>query len=423
MKTKVWFKNLENGQVLPIVVVSLFALIAMAALMIDGGMLLSHRRTAQAAADAGALAGARSLCPNDKTVSERKIEARAKAIEFVEDRNNADFILLPDNLQFPDDNTIRVETSVSSQAFFARIFDQFDLTAAAAAEANCTPPFTAQILPLGIPCYPRDYFVVEDDEEGDGELPLYVDYVSDSENCYLKFGDLEKTDQQNLEDGNMVLILTSDKKDDWCYPSGPINCNDPKRQSVLAGESHNGWLSLEGSSGGNAIVDYINNLNGWASRGEWIYGEGGKMDTFYTPEKNSPLGSLVGKVVTVPLFNEFCRGNPSIHCSPPNMDPGKMRPGDTVTCRNNNCASAGVGDLFYRIDAFTAFKITCVRKGKQQTCPYQQHLIEEGTFKVDKNDNFWTHNNSFEGYFVKAEIPYGGGGGIDTGLFVVQLTK
>jgi len=56
MKTKLSIKNFEKGQVLPILVISTLVMIMMAALMIDGGMLLAHRRTAQAAADAGAAA-------------------------------------------------------------------------------------------------------------------------------------------------------------------------------------------------------------------------------------------------------------------------------------------------------------------------------------------------------------------------------
>jgi len=54
--------RLEKGQVIPLVVVMLFAIIGMTALILDGGSVLSNRRTAQAAADAGALAGAKRAC-------------------------------------------------------------------------------------------------------------------------------------------------------------------------------------------------------------------------------------------------------------------------------------------------------------------------------------------------------------------------
>ena len=51
----------ERGQMLVIVAVALTALIAMAGLVIDGGMALSNRRQVQNASDAAALAGARVL--------------------------------------------------------------------------------------------------------------------------------------------------------------------------------------------------------------------------------------------------------------------------------------------------------------------------------------------------------------------------
>mgnify|MGYP002682684856 FL=1 len=60
MNTKSFSKT--KGQIIVLFALGLLALIALAALVLDGGMLFLNRRTAQAAADAGALAGARALC-------------------------------------------------------------------------------------------------------------------------------------------------------------------------------------------------------------------------------------------------------------------------------------------------------------------------------------------------------------------------
>ncbi len=60
MNTKLFSKT--KGQIIVLFALGLLALIALAALVLDGGMLFLNRRTAQAAADAGALAGARALC-------------------------------------------------------------------------------------------------------------------------------------------------------------------------------------------------------------------------------------------------------------------------------------------------------------------------------------------------------------------------
>ena len=53
--------NRERGQMLVIVALGLTVLIAMAGLIIDGGMALSNRRQVQNAADAASLAGTRVL--------------------------------------------------------------------------------------------------------------------------------------------------------------------------------------------------------------------------------------------------------------------------------------------------------------------------------------------------------------------------
>ena len=49
-------QRLESGQVIPLVVIMMVAILGMVALVLDGGSLMSDRRTAQAAADAGAIA-------------------------------------------------------------------------------------------------------------------------------------------------------------------------------------------------------------------------------------------------------------------------------------------------------------------------------------------------------------------------------
>ena len=59
----------SRGQVLVLVVLMLVGLIAMLALVLDGGSFYSQRRQAQLAADAGALAGARARCDPDVSES------------------------------------------------------------------------------------------------------------------------------------------------------------------------------------------------------------------------------------------------------------------------------------------------------------------------------------------------------------------
>lgn len=77
--------NRESGQALVLIVVLLLGLLAMLALVVDGGNLYLQRRSVQNAADAGAMAGARVLAYNGTAAN-----ARAAAQEYAVARNQAD---------------------------------------------------------------------------------------------------------------------------------------------------------------------------------------------------------------------------------------------------------------------------------------------------------------------------------------------
>ncbi|MGC8786698.1 MAG: pilus assembly protein TadG-related protein [Anaerolineae bacterium] len=78
-------QNRESGQALVLIVVLLLSLLAMLALVVDGGNIYLQRRSTQNAADAGAMAGARVLAYNGTEAS-----ARAAAQEYAMQRNGAD---------------------------------------------------------------------------------------------------------------------------------------------------------------------------------------------------------------------------------------------------------------------------------------------------------------------------------------------
>jgi len=382
MKTKVWLKNFESGQVLPIVVMGVFAIIALAALMLDGGMLLSHRRTAQAAADAGALAGAKSLCPvSGKSVEERQDEAREVAKEYVEDRNHAEFILLPDDEQFPNDSTIRVETRVSSPAFFARIFDIVGLTASAAAEANCTITGGAAVnLPIAFPCLEKEY--------DNGKLI----------GC------------KNIKPGTLNIIMDSDATGVYCYdeqnnPDSDIICYD------VISESSRGWLSLDG---GNQFKncwldgDCVPPLALIYPR-TWLSHLAGLSASDY-----KLLKDYYDKDLIIPIYDEESEGKP---------DPCPT--GDICRLRE------GTGHNAYRIIGFAQFTITCIHEtgrdqvnlpngNKGSVCPFRHELCLISGNNIDGS----TSLKSIEGIFTEGTVSFGAGDGtLESGLYVVQLTK
>jgi len=71
----------EKAQTLPILVIGILVIIMMGALLLDGGDLFLNRREAQAAADAGALAGAQQICLNTKLRKTNYSAYESKVIE------------------------------------------------------------------------------------------------------------------------------------------------------------------------------------------------------------------------------------------------------------------------------------------------------------------------------------------------------
>ena len=412
MKTKLFLKNLEKGQVLPILVIGILVIIMMAALMIDGGMLMAHRRTAQAAADAGALAGAAYLCPNDYQES----TAISKANEFaLANINNDHKSSSGTSNATVTSKTIRVETSVSSQAFFAPIFEIFGLTAVAAAEANCTPAgMVGGALPLIFPCDP-----VVDDPDNKTEFG----------NCNVIYGDpdaflgdpdyKEKNVQHNLDNDQMTILFTSHsvtieciEEDEEGNQTGNIQCSD---NVVAMGDR--GWIYLEKDAN-------LQTIRSWITGGEqhtavigigyWLSSKGGNITNLYFHQNQPSLYQIMWQDRYVPIYNKQCdKSMPEDQC------PKLWETGD-----NQTQVSTGTGITNYRINAFALFRITCVAPNKDgYECPFRDEVTEEWISEgiIKKND--MNSINSVEGYFVTGTASEGTGGGDDFKLYTVQLTK
>ena len=329
--------HLEKGQVIPILVIGILVTVMMAALLIDGGMVLSHRRTAQAAADAGALAAVKSLCPGSGGTN---ADARAVAITFVED-NDAEFINLPDGEQFPEDHTIRVEARAASQAFFSGVFDQMGLTANAAAEANCRLAAGADgavlTFPAPFPC-----------------LNKVVDENGDVVSC------------GNINAGDMAIFMDSDSTRVYCFHPennpGGVSCPNPINYN-----SSRGWMSLDGgpqlkncwlNASCPAPLIYPNT---WLSR---IPGN-------RTSEYKHLADNYINETFVIGIYDQESAKRPSPCPS-----------GDTCILRNGN------GHGAYRIVGFAEFTLTCVAR-QNQSCPFRSSIgvtggnTVEGFFTTD----------------------------------------
>ena len=101
----------DSGQAVVFVAVGLFALVGMAALVIDGGAWRQTQRHLQTAADAGALAGAQNL-PTDQS------GANANATSFAQ--QNFPGIGAP-TVTFPSAGEIDVSATTTAPGFLAKI--------------------------------------------------------------------------------------------------------------------------------------------------------------------------------------------------------------------------------------------------------------------------------------------------------------
>ena len=122
----------------------LFIMIPMAALIVDGAAVMSNRRMAQAAADAGALAGAQRAClgfDDAKTVA-----------EYYATVNNDATTALATVVG----KQVTVNATVQYTSFFARIFGDPTLEASAEAVAGCYGVKGEGVVPLAWKCWPND---------------------------------------------------------------------------------------------------------------------------------------------------------------------------------------------------------------------------------------------------------------------------
>jgi hypothetical protein len=390
MNGRVNFKEFEKGQVIIIVALGLVALIAMSALIVDGAIIMSHRRTAQAAADAAALAGAELLCPN--------VYSESDAINVAETYiglNQAEVVEVSISDEYP--NTIHVEATVNSSSFFARILDQTELSANAVAEASCTPLSTgAATLPVVYPC--------EDKDPLDGVVECHKNYYDDS-----------LTPAQNREARNYTIIHDSTAQLEYCDVVG-VNCDD------VVASGAKGWVSLTPGGKKQDLEDWV---SGSVSTPEISVG-------FWLPSLNGVdnndmemLKDYVDKLFLVPIYNaqydkidprdstEFVEGFDNVSIIIDYGDNGILDDYDTPY--------AGLGHDSYRIAGFGLFKMTCVQTKNKDDCPYRKHLFENEGF-----EDFDTKNSSLitiEGYFLEGTYPTGGGDGVDTGVYTVHLRR
>jgi len=418
MKITYRFSKLEKAQVLPIMVVVFIVLIGFSALLIDGGSIMLNRRTAQAAADAGAMAGARELCYS--TGADPLDVARSYAL-----MNEAATV----NAQL-DNGLISVNTTVTNDSFFAKIFNEDSLDAGAEAIAGCFSPDGNYLLPIGWSCRPSlgnepPFDPGEDCKkmalDWDGLLKPLVEGPSTMSIIIPDFDDTTPDETFKMEDDSIVnvvdgkppiqIYIVMDKitvsqetfckedleSDDPAYDVAIICDLDGDGKNEIEGGGNRGWLDLNNAGGGASdLIDWIvNGLDFPILPHTWLSGQTGAITSVYEAIKDNRQGD----VVLIPVYNAYCDDSDPI-ANTVCMDIAHEFPFPEEP-PTGDIDEAGQAPKFHVI-AFTPFYISCVHTFQFDYCPgfafaQEKNPDPDPPYKSFIDDNM----QSVEGYFLK----------------------
>ena len=357
--------TLEIGQVIPVVVLLLLVIVGMVALILDGGFVMSGRRTAQAAADAGAMAGAQHACYGGSDA-----EAIAESYAINNGATSAEATV--------SGTEVTVIAAVETPSFFASIFGEDMLRASAEATAGCYGACGKSVVPLAWYCkaptvgggpYPEEYGcqiqtlswdLIEPLVEGMASSVVISDFDGIEQTYYMDGANI--VDSTGTPPEQIYIIMESDK---ICIEDGgDIRCDldgDGKKDVQLSGER--GWLYL---------TEDTSNIGDWIDDGPhpditlntniWLSGKSGVDTSVYIKMVNA---GFIGEVVLVPVFNYVCDGDPrtDVTC----VEEAHQSPPWPVFYGEDDFSEIRNKSENYHIIAFEPFYVTCV--SKKGGCP------------------------------------------------------
>lgn len=405
--------KLSKGQVLPLVVLMMFAIIAMVALILDGGAIMSYRRTAQAAADAGALAGAQRVCRGQ---SDWKNVAEVYAIN-----NGATNAVATLN-----DNEVTVVAEDNNPSFFARIFGNDTLEASADATAGCFYPDAAKkVLPIAFyyespPVNAKDAVC---DTDGTCNLVAW-----DFDELMVGLRDTDTIDDATDPDTinlpmDDIYVISDNTKVCEKKVTGEIVCSE---MSGLASGGNRSFLDLN-----DVLKDIIRDgMTDNLHLPAWVNGEAGAVSSVYKASNfitdQPPIKgyeSVKARLYFLPVFDKYC-----MNCG---CDPTEDY--DPIYCDQYNKPA-------YHLVGFGSFVVTCVQMGPKceygECVPAGDYLLggKEVSTPIDicpgllatEPDKPNNPSNSIEGYFVEefpADQYLWGTEGVDVGVYLIDLSE
>jgi len=269
-----WFHatKYSKGQSIVIIAVALVVMVAMAALILDGGQLYMNRRAAQAAADAAAIAGANEMC---KTKSEAAGILMAENYAMTENGMTAATAWIEPNDELSTNQTVSelfVEVTMSADSFFAGIFGVEENTVKATAAAVCGPLAGKGVLPIAWYCQPpwddENEFVTYNNGYCEySALDWYTQLTPLLNKSASTITDLPNYEgivyttpisftgaSGTLLDEHIYIVMDTEKT---CADGYDCDINDDGRNDILSG-GERGWLSLDGeSANANTLISWI----------------------------------------------------------------------------------------------------------------------------------------------------------------------
>ena len=402
---KLQIRHLEQGQVVPILVIGILVTVMMGALLIDGSALMVNRRTAQAAADAGALAGAQEICAG----ASDPVNVAITYATVYNDATSASATV--------SGKEITVVATVEHAYFFSGIFGQDSLTASAEAVAGCfpvsisknplpiafyfnTPPVTAQ----GVDC------------TEDGTCGLVVWDIKEL------LSELQNTNVAGLPLDYLYIVADSTR---ICQQNitGDVICSEMSKDNAGGSRS---WIDLSPlkTSGAQNLASLISdgiNKPLYVDPKIWVNTLDGSKTSGYRAVFDMPpikgYESLPARLTYVPLFDKFCPSNPATNCADPT---------DTYIDGFKPMSRS------YRLEGYAAFLVTCVtvnRRCEDGTCipssdPRNPTNRDQcpGYITADPTTSYT--DDAIEGYFVDGFDPdLFGIGGADAGLYIITLIQ
>lgn len=441
MKLKNRISKFEKGQIIPIVAILILVMIAFAALFLDGGAIMSNRRTAQAAADAGALAGAQRICEGATAAN---VVSVAETYAANNGATSATVTI--------SGNEVTVDATDENPSFFARVFGQETLSASAKAVAGCYYPSVAQrVLPVAFYYEGPPVNASSADCQTNGTCNLVSWDFHTLMNALTTtpitgpIGGVGTANQINLPLDDIYVVSESTKVCEKNV-SGEIVCSDMSGETSGGNRSFIDLSALDKTATLSQIIQ--NGTKETMHLPAYLNGQTGVVGAVYQPKNFEDFEEIVGyegyegRLFFVPVFDKYC--DPKVETGCPYNDTFTDLPSSFDTTFEHDPFAYLVSDTqqSYRLIGFAPFVVTCVTSNENSsfgvavptgTWTLGTETVEVGNAKsicpgylaLSLNDPDVT-KDAIEGYFVEdfpADQYIWGTEGVDVGTYLISLSE